>query len=366
MKGNRLLVQTTSQDPATVDKIYTQLKNLFEDRNMEIINTFEASTIHQDRAEAISQFSITTTMLLALAIIVAVVGGISLMGALSIGVVERTREIGVMRAIGARTRTIMGMFVMEGIVIEAPAVHEGLAFLLEHLPDNLHLVIATRTDPPLPLARLRLRDELLEIRAEALRFSLAEVATFFKQTVALELTTDEVAALAERTEGWVAALQAAALSLSGQPDVASFISTFSGGHRYIMDYLVDEVLQQQPESIQTFLLQTAILDRLNAPLSEAVTGQEHGQAILEGLEAANLFIVPLDDERRWYRYHHLFAEALRHRLEQTQPQNVPEYHRRASTWFEQQGLAAEAIHHALAGRDFERAATESLRSSPIL
>jgi LuxR family maltose regulon positive regulatory protein len=241
-------------------------------------------------------------------------------------------------------------------LIEAPVIHEGLSFLLEHLPDNLHLVIATRAEPPLPLARLRLGNELLEIRAEALRFSLEEVATFFKQTVELELTNDEVAALAERTEGWVAALQAAALSLREQADVASFISTFSGSHRYIMDYLVDEVLRQQPEPIQTFLLQTAILERVSGPLSEAITGQAHGQAILEGLEAANLFIVPLDDERRWYRYHHLFAEALRHRLAQLQPQNVPEYHQRASAWFEQRGLAAEAMHHALASRDFERAA----------
>jgi LuxR family maltose regulon positive regulatory protein len=242
-------------------------------------------------------------------------------------------------------------------LIEAPAVHEGLSFLLEHLPDNLHLVIATRTEPPLPLARLRLRDELLELRAEALRFSLEEVATFFKQTVALDLTDDEVAALADRTEGWVAALQAAALSLSGRPDVGSFISTFNGSHRYIMDYLVDEVLQQQPEPIQTFLLQTSILERLSGSLGEAITGQEYGQATLEWLEAANLFIVPLDDERRWYRYHHLFADGLRHRLELTQPQNMPEYHRRASVWFEQQELAVEAIHHALAGHDFERAAT---------
>jgi LuxR family maltose regulon positive regulatory protein len=201
-------------------------------------------------------------------------------------------------------------------VIEAPAVHEGLSFLLEHLPDNLHLVIATRTDPPLPLARLRLRNELLEIRAEALRFSLEEVVTFFEQTVDLELTHDQVAALAERTEGWVAALQAAALSLGGRPDVVSFISTFSGSHRFIMDYLVDEVLQQQPEAIQTFLLQTSILERLSA----------------------------------------LFAEALRHRLAHIQPQEVPEYHRRASVWFEQQGLVTEAIQHALAGQDFGRAA----------
>jgi LuxR family maltose regulon positive regulatory protein len=249
-------------------------------------------------------------------------------------------------------------------VIEAEAIHDALAFLLDHLPSQMHLVIATRADPPLPMARLRGRGQVTELRQTDLRFTLDEAAEFLNRVMGLELSTHDVAALASRTEGWIAGLQMAAVSMQGQEDVAGFIQTFTGSDRYILDYLVEEVLQRQPESAQTFLLQTAILDRLTGPLCDAITGQDDGstgltasgQATLERLERANLFIIPLDNERRWYRYHHLFADLLRQRLQQTQPDLVPELHRRASAWYEQNGLAAEAIDHALSAGDFERAA----------
>jgi LuxR family maltose regulon positive regulatory protein len=257
-------------------------------------------------------------------------------------------------------------------VIEAEAIHEALTFLLDHLPWQMHLVIATRADPPLPMARLRGRGQVTELRQTDLRFTLDEAAEFLNRVMGLELSTDDVAALASRTEGWIAGLQMAAVSMQGQEDVAGFIQAFTGSDRYILDYLVEEVLQRQPESAQTFLLQTAILDRLTGPLCDAITGQDDGstglttggstkltasgQATLERLERANLFIIPLDNERSWYRYHHLFADLLRQRLRQTQPDLVPELHRRASAWYEQNGLAAEAIDHALSAGDFERAA----------
>jgi len=257
-------------------------------------------------------------------------------------------------------------------VIEAEAIHDALTFLLDHLPSQMHLVIATRADPPLPIARLRGRGQVTELRQTDLRFTLDEAAEFLNRVMGLELSTEDVAALASRTEGWIAGLQMAAVSMQGQEDVAGFIQAFTGSDRYILDYLVEEVLQRQPESAQTFLLQTAILDRLTGPLCDAITGQDDGstglttggstrltasgQATLERLERANLFIIPLDNERSWYRYHHLFADLLRQRLQQTQPDLVPELHRRASAWYEQNGLTAEAIDHAMSAGDFERAA----------
>ncbi len=212
-------------------------------------------------------------------------------------------------------------------VIEAKAVDQALAFLLEHQPPQMHLVIATREDPNLPLARLRARGQLCEVRAADLRFTPAEAADFLNQVMGLSLLPQEITALETRTEGWVAGLQLAALalqgtlSMQGQQDTSSFIQSFTGSHRFVMDYLVEEVLQQQPAELQTFLLHTAILERLCGPLCEAVLGDfsTAGQATLEDLEQANLFIVPLDNERRWYRYHHLFAELLRQRLHQSQP-----------------------------------------------
>jgi LuxR family transcriptional regulator, maltose regulon positive regulatory protein len=196
-------------------------------------------------------------------------------------------------------------------VIDARDIHDGMVFLLDHLTPRLHLVIASRADPSLPLARLRARGELVEIRAEDLRFTPDEAATYLTDTMGLDVTPSEVAALEERTEGWIAALQLAALSMQGRDDVAGFIAGFAGDDRYIVDYLVEEVLQRQPESVRSFLQQTSILDRLSGPLCDAVTGQDSGvgvgKAMLEALERANLFVVALDDHRRWYRYHHLFC-----------------------------------------------------------
>src|SRR5215468_3969556 len=204
-------------------------------------------------------------------------------------------------------------------LIDARLVDHALTFLLDHLPPQMHLVIATREDPPLPLARLRASGQLTELRAADLRFTPAEAADFLTQAMGLSLSADDVAALEARTEGWIAGLQLAAISLQGRHDTASFIASFTGSHHFVMDYLVEEVLHQQPEHIQSFLLRTSILDRLCGPLCDAVVRDPavSGQATLEYLDRANLFLVPLDHERRWYRYHHLFAELLRQRLYQS-------------------------------------------------
>jgi LuxR family maltose regulon positive regulatory protein len=259
--------------------------------------------------------------------------------------------------------------------IDAKPVESALAFLLEHLPPQLHLVIATREDPDLPLARLRAHDQLIELRAADLRFTLSEAADFLNQVMGLTLSSEDISALETRTEGWIAGLQLAALSMQEHQDAASFIKSFTGSHRFVMDYLVEEVLQRQSESIQAFLLRTSILDRLCGSLCDAVlldspaSGQETvGQKTLEYLERANLFIVPLDNERHWYRYHHLFADLLRQRLRQQQPlhqsiasatgdaeSRVNELHIRASQWYEDNGLALEAFQHAAAANDVERA-----------
>jgi LuxR family transcriptional regulator, maltose regulon positive regulatory protein len=241
-------------------------------------------------------------------------------------------------------------------VIDARDVQDGMAFLLDHLPAGLHVVIASRADPALPLARLRARGELAEIRAAGLRFTPDEAAAYLNEMMGLQLTAQDVAALEGRTEGWIAALQLAALSMQGRDDVADFIAGFAGDDRYVVDYLAEEVLQRQPDRVQAFLLQTSILGRLSGPLCDAVTGQGGGKATLEALDRGNLFLVPLDDRRRWYRYHHLFADVLQARLLDEQPGQVPDLHRRASVWYEQNGEPPVAISHALAAEDFGRAA----------
>jgi LuxR family maltose regulon positive regulatory protein len=241
-------------------------------------------------------------------------------------------------------------------VIHTAAIHQALSFLVEHMPPAMHLVILTRADPPLPLARWRVRRLLTEIREQDLRFTADEVVAFLEQALDTQLSCADVTALTQRTEGWVAGLQLAALSMAGRSNLRTFIQDFTGSHAYIVDYLTEEVLQRQPATIQDFLLQTSILDRLDASLCAAVTGQENTQAILEQLERANLFLIPLDNGRRWYRYHHLFAEVLRRSLQQRHPALVARVHERASLWFEAHGLVGEAVQHALAAGNAERAA----------
>jgi LuxR family transcriptional regulator, maltose regulon positive regulatory protein len=240
--------------------------------------------------------------------------------------------------------------------IERPEIHEDVGFLLDHLPSSLHLVISTRADPPLALSRLRARGELAEIRAADLRFTAEEAAAYFRQVAGLDLGAGALEALEGRTEGWIAALQLAGLSMQGRDDVAEFIAGFAGDDRYIVDYLVEEVLQRQTDATRSFLLQTAVLARMTGSLCDAVTGQEHGRATLERLDRANLFLVRLDDRREWYRYHHLFADVLHARLLDERPQEVAALHRRAGEWHERNGDRSEAIRHAIAGKDFERAA----------
>lgn len=242
--------------------------------------------------------------------------------------------------------------------IDAKAVHDTVSFLVAYLPPQIHLVIVTREDPPLPLARLRVRNQLAELRVAELRFTLTEVAEFFQEVIPLNLSAENIAALEARTEGWVAGLQLAAISMQGLQDTNDFIESFTGSHHFILDYLVEEVLHKQSDSIQTFLLQTSILDRFCAPLCDAVLldADATGQATLEAIENANLFIVPLDNERRWYRYHHLFAELLRQRLRRSATTtDVAELHKRASAWYEGDGLELEAFHHAVAAQDVPRA-----------
>jgi LuxR family transcriptional regulator, maltose regulon positive regulatory protein len=250
-------------------------------------------------------------------------------------------------------------------VIDGSAVEEALSFVLEHLPPGMHLVIATREDPQLPLARLRARGQLSEVRADDLRFTPDEAAEFLNEAMGLSLSKEDIAALETRTEGWIAGLQLAALSMRGLADATSFIKSFTGTHHFVLDYLVEEVLGQQSESVQTFLLRTSILERLCGPLCDAVVSDPSasGQETLEYLERANLFLVPLDDERRWYRYHHLFAELLRQRLHQSaassmgdEVRDVAELHIRASQWYEDNGWEIEAFQHAASANDVERAA----------
>lgn len=241
-------------------------------------------------------------------------------------------------------------------VIDAQAVNDVIAFLVDRLPPNMHLVITTREDPVLPLSRLRARGQLTELRAADLRFSLSECAEFLNQAMRLDLKADDVAALEARTEGWIVGLQLAALSLKGQTDPSRLVQSFTGSHRLVLDYLIEEVLSRQPARIQEFLLHTAILDQLTASLCDAVTGQTDGQDVLEALDRANLFVIPLDHDRHWYRYHHLFADLLRQRLRQDLSAVIPTLHQRASRWLEHEGAMPEAIHHALAARDYRRVA----------
>src|SRR5665811_839631 len=249
-------------------------------------------------------------------------------------------------------------------VVDSEPVDQALAFLLEHLPPPMHLVIVTREDPHLPLARLRARGQLTELRAADLRFTPSEAAEFLNRVMGLDLSAEDITALETRTEGWIAGLQLAALSMQGHQDTASFIKSFTGSHHFVLDYLLEEVLHQQSASIQTFLLRTSILGRLCGPLCDAVLldPSVSGQETLEYLEHANLFIVPLDDERRWYRYHRLFVDLLRKRLNQgaasstgNEVWSVPESHIRAAQWYEENGLELEAFHHAAAANDVERA-----------
>jgi LuxR family maltose regulon positive regulatory protein len=240
-------------------------------------------------------------------------------------------------------------------VIHDPAIHEAMTFLVDHLPPQLRLVVATRSDPPLPLPRLRARGELVEVRAADLRFTEQETAAYF-DAMGLSLSAPEVSTLEDRTEGWAAALQLAALSLQDRADTAGFIDGFAGDDRHVVDYLVEEVVHRQPEAVRDFLLRTSVLPRLSGPLADAVTGRTDGRAMLATLDRDNLFLVPLDDQRRWYRYHHLFADMLQARLLDELPGETPELHRRASAWHEQDGDIGAAIEHALAAGDAERAA----------
>jgi LuxR family maltose regulon positive regulatory protein len=246
--------------------------------------------------------------------------------------------------------------------VEDQTIHEALTFLVEKLPPVMHLVISSRSDPFLPLSRLRARGDLIELRTEDLRFSIKEATVFLNRVMGLSLSENDILSLERRTEGWITGLQLAAISLRGKQDSSELIKSFSGSHRLVLDYLIDEVLEQQGASVQSFLMQTAVLERFNGSLCDALTGQDDGQETLEYLDHANLFIIPLDNERHWYRYHHLFADLLRQRLRQKASSttrdelwDVTKLHKRASTWFEEHSLEIEAFQHAVAANDLERA-----------
>src|SRR5829696_7299374 len=240
--------------------------------------------------------------------------------------------------------------------IDSESVHRVVTFLLKRLPESTHLVISGRVDPPLPLARLRARGQMTELHAADLRFTLDEAAAFLRDVMGLDLSADDVSALEGITEGWIAALQLAALSMRERKDVSGFIRSFSGSHRDVFDFLAEEVLERQTEQVQAFLLETSILDSLSDPLCDAVTGRNDGQRMLERLERENLLVVPLDDERVWYRYHHLFADFLRGRLERERPEQLARLHLRASEWYEENAFVVEAVRHALSAPDYELAA----------
>ncbi|MCL5996120.1 MAG: LuxR C-terminal-related transcriptional regulator [Chloroflexi bacterium] len=280
----------------------------------------------------------------------------------------KTLVITLINALGALTHDLI-LVLDDYHVIDAQPIHDALAYLLDHMPQQLRVIIASRVDPPLPLARLRARDQVTELRAADMRFTLEEAAAFLNKTMGLNLTPQDVAELEKHTEGWVVGLQLAALSMRSSQaadsgirgNLLSITKNASGSQRFILDYLAEEVFRRQTSGVQDFLLRTSILDQLSAPLCNVVTQQHDSQAVLEALDSANLFIVALDGERRWYRYHHLFGEYLRDRLERTQPEQTHVLHERASTWYEQQAVAgdgefmAKAVEHALAARDFERA-----------
>ena len=236
-------------------------------------------------------------------------------------------------------------------LVGSQPVHASVGFLLEHLPPGLHPVLASRADPPLALARLRARGQLAELRAAELRFTAGEAAAMLREAAGADLPDAAVAALAARTEGWATGLQLAGLSLRGRADVAGFVAAFTGSHRYVLDYLAEEVLDSQTEQMRAFLLETSVLERLSGELCDAVTGRSDGQAMLEQVERAGLFLVPLDEVRGWWRYHHLFADLLRARLQQQQPDRAAALHRAVATWSDEHGLADDAVRHAAAAGD---------------
>jgi LuxR family maltose regulon positive regulatory protein len=241
-------------------------------------------------------------------------------------------------------------------VIDAAPVHAALTFLLDHLPPRMHVVLASRSDPPLPLARLRARGELAEVRVAELRFTLEEASAFLNQVMALDLSATDTATLEQRTEGWITGLKLAALSMKGRQDVRGFVDAFAGDNRYIAEYLVEEVLNAEPERTRRFLKATAILDRLSGPLCDAVTAEAGSQALLESLDRRGLFVVALDERREWFRYHHLFADVLQAQSVREDPDRARTFHLRASAWYEEHDSPAAAVRHALAGGDLERAA----------
>ena len=236
-------------------------------------------------------------------------------------------------------------------VINAPEIQQALLFWLDHQPQGMHLVISSRADPPWPLSRMRVRGEIVEIRSQEMRFTLEEAGEFLNEVMGLDLSQEAILALERRTEGWIVGLQLAALSMRQQADREGFIRAFTGSHRYVMDYLLEEVLDQQSSEIREFLLKTSILKRLSGPLCDVVAGEKNSQNILLDLEQRNLFLIPLDDERRWYRYHHLFADLLKNRLGQTRGDEMRDLHKRASLWYEENGLLPDAINHALAANE---------------
>ncbi len=241
-------------------------------------------------------------------------------------------------------------------LVDSEPIDHALTFMLDHLPPQMHMVLTTREDPSIPLPRYRVRGQMIELRAADLRFTPEEAGAFLNQMMGLNLSPENITALETRTEGWIAGLQLAALSIQGREDASSFIEAFTGSHRFVLDYLAEEVLERQPEPVRNFLLQTAILDRLSGSLCNAVTAQDGGIGMLETLERSNLFLIPLDDQRQWYRYHHLFSEVLQAHLMEARPEQVLSLHQRASVWHEQNGLSPDAIRHALAAKDFEHAA----------
>ncbi|MBN1135252.1 MAG: tetratricopeptide repeat protein [Anaerolineae bacterium] len=278
---------------------------------------------------------------------------------------QQAHLIRLINHVAALPRTLL-LILDDYHLITLQEIHDALAFVVDHQPGNLHLALATRADPPLPLPRLRARGHLTELRQSDLRFTIEEAAAFLHQVTRLDLSPQDVAALEARTEGWIAGLQMASLAMQAAPalpgeeqDPTAFIRAFTGSHRFVLDYLTEEVLQRQPEEVQHFLLCTSILDRMCAPLCDALSPNlplPHSSTLLAHLDHANLFVIPLDQERRWYRYHRLFADLLRRRLLQTAPEMAPVLHRRASLWYEQAGLTIDAIEHALAASDFDRAA----------
>ncbi len=240
--------------------------------------------------------------------------------------------------------------------VQTQAIHDALALLLERLPTQLRLIVATRSDPALPLARLRARGQLVELRAADLRFTSGEAATLLQQATSSVLDVESLASLGARTEGWAVGLQLASLSLQHHDDPRAFVVSFSGTHRYVLDFLTEEVLARQPAERVRFLLETSVLEHVSGPLCDAVTGASDSQSLLEGLERDNIFLIALDDSRRWWRYHHLFADVLRARLQQADPERVPMLHRNAATWFAEHGMIEPAIQHAVLANDLERAA----------